>query len=126
MSTEVDALAWLDGRTPSAPPVLRQRMETGLARSGRSVPHAKPLAGPAGTDLGVESTVAGALAEAALDRLRLALAAPEDRAAALDLLAADALLTYACEAAAEAGADALADLIRAYDPARLASLIEPA
>lgn len=64
------------------------------------------------------------LAEASLVCLRAVLSAvPPKRAAALDLLAADALLTYACEAAAEEGATALEALARDYGPAKLAALL---
>jgi hypothetical protein len=57
----------------------------------------------------VQGSAAGPelLANAALDRLRLVLASAGDRSAAFDLLAADALLTQACEAAAEKGPEAL-------------------
>ena len=41
-----------------------------------------------------------------------------------DLLAADALMTYAFEAAADAGAEAVASLAAAYGPARFARLLE--
>lgn len=47
------------------------------------------------------------LADAALDRLRRVIESSGDRASALDLLAADALLTDACDVAAEAGSEEL-------------------
>ena len=66
-------------------------------------------------------TIPAALADAARVCLRDALAAGDDRAAALHLLAADALITYACEAATvEAGG--LAALADATAPDRLARL----
>ncbi|HET9985454.1 MAG TPA: hypothetical protein VFQ38_17765 [Longimicrobiales bacterium] len=101
MTSVAATLEWLDARTPAPPPELRSRMADALA--------------PA-------QTLPGALAEAALSCLQAALARGGDRAAALDLLAADALLTYAMEAAAEAGAEALAAAADAYGSARLAAL----
>ncbi len=98
------ALAWLDAR-PEAPPAdLRQRMAEALA--------------------GVTAeTVPGALAEGALSCLQATIAAPQERATALDLLAADALLTYALEAAAEIGALAIKELTEAYGPGALAEVL---
>ena len=48
------------------------------------------------------------------------LASDGGRDVAIDLLAADALLTHACEAAAEAGPEALERLLDAVSPASLA------
>lgn len=63
------------------------------------------------------------LADAALNCLLAAARCGDDRAAALHLLAADALITAACEAAAEAGPAAL-EAVRAYAaPARLAEVM---
>lgn len=101
MTSVAATLEWLDARTPAPPPELRARMAEALQ--------------PA-------QTRAGALAEGALACLKAALDRGGERAAALDLLAADALLTYAMEAAAEAGAEALAEMTDAYGPARLAAL----
>lgn len=98
------ALAWLDARPEPAPPEVRQRMAEALAGV---------LAG----------TVPGALAEGALACLQATIAAPQHRATALDLLAADALLTYALEAAAEISAAALREMTQAYGPNALASLL---
>lgn len=53
------------------------------------------------------------LAAAALDRLRLVLDSAGDRAVALDLLTADALLTEACAAATVQGPEGMAELTRA-------------
>ena len=77
-----DVLAWLDARAAAPPPELRERMAAALAAV-------------------TSETVPGALAEAALSCLQATMAAGGERASALDLLAADALLTYALEAAAE-------------------------
>jgi hypothetical protein len=65
------------------------------------------------------------LGEAALVCLRAALRRADDRAAALDLLAADALLTYGCEAAAEQEDGAVTRFAESYGPARLARLLPP-
>ncbi len=101
-----EALAWLDARAAAPPPELRERMAAALA------------------DVTSE-TVPGTLAEAALSCLQATMAAGGERASALDLLAADALLTYALEAAAEMGAQALRDVVDAYGPSRLGEVIPP-
>ncbi|HEX6938456.1 MAG TPA: hypothetical protein VF158_03530 [Longimicrobiales bacterium] len=111
MSAVDAAVHWLERRRPEPPPALRERM----------VEAVRAVGAPAAGDAGVPP-VAGLLGAAALDRLRAVLAAPGGRAAALDLLAADALLTYACEAAAESGPAALEAAARAFGPARLESL----
>lgn len=77
---------WLDARTPEAPPALRARIALVLREhpEWESVSHAE------------------ALLKASQALLREVLAAePKDREAALALLAADACITYAFEAAAE-------------------------
>lgn len=68
-------------------------------------------------------TIPGALADAARICLREALAVGDSREAALHLLAADALITYACEAAANRGGDSLIDLAESWLPGRLAHLV---
>jgi hypothetical protein len=74
--------AWLDQRTSQAPPALRTRVrEYVLAASGDSLSASLASAG-----------------RAALDRV---LSHSGDRSAALDLLAADALITLALRAQAE-------------------------
>ena len=79
---------WLDRHTSQAPAALRARVEQyARGASGSSVPH---------------SLVAAS--HAALDR---ALSHPGDRSAALDLLAADALITLALLAQAETAPDHL-------------------
>ena len=76
---------WLAHREPSPPRVLRERVE------------ALVLAVPER-----ESDAAGTLLDAAEAALaRLATRRPDDRATALDLLAVDALVTYALEWTAE-------------------------
>jgi hypothetical protein len=82
---------WLDRRTSQAPTALRARVEQyARAASGSSLPH---------------SLVAAS--QAALDR---ALSHPGDRSGALDLLAADALITLALLAQAETAPDKLEEL----------------
>jgi hypothetical protein len=99
------ARGWLDARAPGVPPRL-------LARMRGAVAEAEPA-----------PDVPAQLGEAALSCLRSALAHGADRAAALDLLAADALLTYACEAAAEQEPGALARFTADYGASRLATLL---
>jgi hypothetical protein len=100
---------WLDDRHPAAPRPLRQAI---LA----AVRHGDPGAG----------TVAERLAAAGLDALARVVAQPSTRPRALELLAADALITYACEAAIEegGGADALEWLAAAMGMRRFAQLLE--
>lgn len=77
---------WIAARAPSPPPVLAER-----------------LAELVGDDV---CDVPGALPESLLARAEQVLAGVQtDRSAATDLLAADALITYAMEAAAEYGLD---------------------
>lgn len=75
-------------------------------------------------DVPTDDTIHGSLADAARLCLRDALTAGDDRAAALHLLAADALLTYACEAAVEDEPAGFAELAAAFAPERLAHLTE--
>jgi len=82
--------AWLAARTEGAPEVLRQRVAAWVAKAGPG--------GDAGTAL---SAAGGAALEAAVLQGR-------DRSAALDLLAADALVTLALLARAEADPAGLA------------------
>lgn len=77
---------WLAHREPSPPRVLRERVE------------ALALSLAAANEVDTASSLLAA-AEAAL--AQLAQRAPDDRATALDLLAIDALVTYAFEYAAD-------------------------
>lgn len=73
--------AWLDGRRPAPPIELGRAVSAALGSSDRRGP------------------IAAALAEAGRARLAVALARPgRVRESAFELLAADALITYACEA----------------------------
>lgn len=111
-----NARRWLDAREPGPPAELRERMLAALAEVAASTP------------------VPAVLAEAGLTCFRAALSAVHAGTSqrtgagltptALDLLAGDALLTYACEAAAEEGSEALAALAREYGAARLARLLD--
>jgi hypothetical protein len=79
---------WLDLHTSQAPPALRARVEQYAIRgSGPSLPMTLASAGQAA--------------------LQEALSHPGDRTAALDLLAADALITLALLAQAETGPEGL-------------------
>jgi hypothetical protein len=82
--------AWLERRTAGAPEALRDRVSHYVA------------AVPPG------SSIAASLAQAGSTALSCALEQPNDRSAALDLLAADALVTLALLAQAEQGAAGLA------------------
>ncbi len=86
--------AWLDRRTSQAPPALRTRVtEYALAASGDSL-----------------SALLSAAAHAALSRV---LSHSGDRSAALDLLAADALITLALRAQAEQAPERLEEFATA-------------
>lgn len=88
---------WLVAREPSPPEPLREAL--------RDV-------GIGGRDATGRSSLAESLSTAARERLDRALARPgRERKSAFRLLEADALFTYACEAALE-GEDAMAALRR--------------
>lgn len=82
----VPELAWLEARRPAPPPALAARLREALL-----------VAGSDGGDVAERCLDAG-------ERLLAGLLARDcaHRSAALDLLAADALVTYAFEAASEA------------------------
>jgi hypothetical protein len=65
------------------------------------------------------------LGEAAVSCLTSALERPEQRASALDLLAADALLTYGCEAATLESSDAVELFAKRYGAGRLGGIPLP-
>lgn len=106
------------------PAPLRNAVIAALGRSEERSEAADLVGGPGDTG-GVEhGSVAASLARAGLHALgRVARAAPE-RGTATELLAADALLTYACEAAAEDGPEALDRLLSELGYARFASLLD--
>ena len=85
-----DGRAWLDGRRPEPPEDLRRRVEEALA-SARAASGERS-----------DETDARVLIEAGRERLERAMARPgRVRESAFELLVADALVTYACEAALE-------------------------
>ncbi|MGH7554379.1 MAG: hypothetical protein ACREMQ_15345 [Longimicrobiales bacterium] len=108
MSETHDARQWLGRREPSPPPRLLERMREALNAC-------EPLPRDLSAQLG----------EAAVFCLRSALERPEQRASALDLLAADALLTYGCEAATLESPDAVERFAESYGAARLGSVLLP-
>lgn len=89
---------WLDSRRPAPPPTLRAHLD-------RRVPPASSGGG--------EGALPDHLAAAGRDVLERVLSYPAaGRDLALDLLAADALVTYAFEAQAEADPGRLVELAR--------------
>lgn len=109
----IELSRWLDARRPAPPPSLRAAIQRAIRRSD-------PGAGP----------LHMRLAATGLETLRRVAALPSTREHAEELLAADALITYACEAAVEAdgvdgadGGDALEALTAALGPARFAGLL---
>lgn len=107
---------WLDARRPPMPLELRAAVYAACA--------ARPATGAA-TGPGGGAALADRLAEAGLEALGRVASAPPERGTAIELLAADALLTYACEAAAEAGPESLDRLTARFGYARFATLLEP-
>lgn len=100
---------WLDARQPAPPPSLRAAIDAALRASAPGAP---------------DAPVHDRLAEAGLEALGRVARKPSERSTAAELLAADALLTYACEAAAEAGPDAVDALTGRLDAERFAGLLE--
>jgi hypothetical protein len=89
--TRREVLAWLDARRPAPPAALRARLEAAVTDSDEPLPD--HLAAMSGALLASVAATPGA-----------------GRELALDLLAADAFVTYAFEAQAEAGGAGLAAL----------------
>jgi hypothetical protein len=101
------ARAWLADRAESVPSALQAEMASALQ------------------EVSEERRMPAVLAEAARICLLRALQHGDERAAALPLLAADALVTYACDAASAEGDDALQELASSLDPERLAHYLPP-
>jgi hypothetical protein len=99
--------AWLAAREPVPPAALAAALERAV----------EPFAGVA--------PLAAALAEAGVRALREAIALGDDRAAAYALLTADALFTYAVEAAAEQGMESVSAVLETWGPASLGRVVEP-
>ncbi|HUP89499.1 MAG TPA: hypothetical protein VM100_09115 [Longimicrobiales bacterium] len=93
----IDAASWLASRIEQAPVSLRSRMLEAIAQTS-------------------ERTVHDALSAAAVICLKEAMREPAQRSSAHHLLAADALLTHACEAAAEAGGETLRQFTDKWNP----------
>lgn len=104
-----DLTDWIERRSPAVPAPMRAALADAL--------EVEP-----GTGSG--DPLPDRLAVAGLDALERVLAGPGDRSAAATLLAADALLTFACEAAAESGPGELDRVLGELDPARFAVLLE--
>ncbi len=100
-----DLARWLDERQPPATPAVRTALEPWLADSDAALP------------------LEDQLAESAMRALETVVARSSERSTATILLAADALLTYACEAAGEAGPEALDRLTRDLSFDRFAQLL---
>jgi hypothetical protein len=100
-----EAGTWLSERIADAPDPLRERMLEALAEVN-------------GAD-----TIHDQLAQASAICLRNAMAEQALRVCAIGLLAADALMTHACEAAAEAGGDELAVFADAWNAERFERLL---
>ena len=99
------AFAWLQTSITDAPDQLRVRMLRALA------------------DADENRSVAQQLADAAMSCLSASLENTADRSCAIDLLAADALLTHACQAAAEDGADSLVAFTESLNADSFAALL---
>ena len=89
---------WLDARTSAAPPVLRARLFEHVRRIG--------------AESGPEQQRAALLARAGMASLEAVVAHPGDRSVALDLLAADGLITLALLHCAETDPAGLAAFAR--------------
>ncbi|MGQ0814467.1 MAG: hypothetical protein ACT4O1_08365 [Gemmatimonadota bacterium] len=100
-----DALSWLKKRIDGAPTQLRERMLASV------------------TDVPDNHDLHDRLAEAAMVCLQRAMRGQARRDTALELLAADALLTHAAEAAAEAGSETLAAFASNWNAARFEHLL---
>jgi hypothetical protein len=100
-SARADAMVWLEQRQPPPPHDLERRLHRALERTTSQA-----------------ASVPELFADAAFEALASAARHGADRSAANDLLTADALLTYAMEAAAEAGADLLARVVGLLDVKR--------
>ena len=91
--TRIELTTWLDARRPAPPPALRQHLMGFVQDAPGNLPEH--------------------LADAGVALLGRVLSHPEGgRELALDLLAADALVTYAFEAQAEFDVGGLTDLAR--------------
>lgn len=99
------ALQWLSPRIAAAPKQLAQHMTAALQA------------------IAPQRTVQDELAEAALWCLQRSLEGEQRSEKAMQLLAADALLTHACEAAAETGSQEIALFTATWNANRFESLL---
>lgn len=100
------ARAWLDQWRAAVPPTLAAVVEQAVSAADDGV-----------------SDAAAALSDAAVASLRAALRIGDDRAAALHLLAADALITAALEAAARSNRE-FGDLAARFSADRLSTVFQ--
>jgi len=100
-----NAWAWLAPHLEGAPKQLRDCMRVAVEQSNGDSVHAQ-------------------LANAATMCLRAAARRSSEKRAALDLLSADALLTHACAAAAEAGSAELARFTTHYDASYFQEILD--
>lgn len=103
-----EAASWLAARIADAPEALRARMLAAL------------------NDVNGVEEIHEHLGQAAALCLERAMSETARRESAMDLLTADALLTHACEAAAEAGSDVLAAFASAWDATRFEQILPTA
>lgn len=97
---------WIEARTPAPPADLEQEVLRDVEDVARGLP------------------LPAALAEAGVQALRDAIEIGDERSAAWRLLAADALLTYAIEAAAEQGLDSVDAVVETWSPAMLSRALD--
>jgi len=93
-----DLASWLEPRLANAPASLRERI-LGVLEAGNLPPSPTP-----------RSPLPNQLHQLA-ERLLESVTNAGNDAVAIDLLAADALITYACEALSERDPDGLADIV---------------
>jgi hypothetical protein len=103
----------MSARSDAVPALLARRMLEALSRQDIIA-----VTDPATAQHALDSAAPDALARAGLSALRSALAQDDDRSAAFDLLAADALLTQAC---ADAATHGIPDVLA---PERFVALLE--
>ena len=118
MSADPQPLAaWVAARQPAPPAGLARALEGAI---GAAPDAGAPAAAP--RDAASRDAAPGQLADAGLAALRRGLALGDARPAAYELLAADALLTYAIERAAVEGVESLSALLDELAPAAFAPL----
>ena len=100
-----EARRWLEDHASGSPSTLRAAMDRALNASTG------------------DAAAAETLAAAGLGALAAVVAGHGERVSAVDLLAADALLTCACQAAAEAGPGAVEALTSSLEVARFEALL---